>query len=112
MAKYFTPHKSLASAPRPISLDATWEPLDSQGRSLAIYEAYDTMVEEDKYPPSHDRRWAKSNFKSLFKKYPGAVDAIWENIVAIWRLETLQDLEITDIWRHHAMSWLVSCAHA
>ena len=109
MAKYFTPRKSLASAPRPISLDVTWEPLNSQGRSLVIYQAYDTMVEEDEYPLSHNRRWAKLNFKSLFKKYPEAADAISENIVAIWRLEMLQDLNITNIWRHHAMSWLVSC---
>ena len=67
MAKYFTPCKSLTLAPQKVSLNVSWELFDSQGRSLAIYQAYDMMVEEDKYPPSHDRRWVKSNFKSLFR---------------------------------------------
>ena len=73
-----------------------------------IYRAYEALVDKKSEPPHHDHSWAQSNFQNIFKSYPEVEGAIWENIVAFWHLETLQDHSYLEVWKHHAMSWLVS----
>ena len=108
MSLYFSPRKSLRTDPRTISLEQPWDPVDSRGKTVTIYRAYEALVDKKSEPPCHDRSWARSNFWNVFKSYPEAEGAIWENIVALWRLETLQDHSYSEVWKHHAMSWLVS----
>ena len=108
MSLYFSPHKSLQTDHRTISLEQPWDPVNSRGKTVVIYQAYKALVDKKSEPPHHDCNWARSNFWNVFKSYPEAEGAIWENIVALWRLETLQDHSYSEVWKHHAMSWLVS----
>lgn len=48
-------------------------------------------------------------FERVLRWHLKAAMAIWESIVAIWRLEKLpEDHGDSEIWQYHAMSWLVS----
>ena len=108
MSLYFSLCKSLQTDPHTISLEQPWDPVNSWGKTVTIYQAYEALVDKKSELPCHDRSWAQSNFWNIFKSYPEAEGAIWENIVALWHLEMLQDHSYLEVWKHHAMSWLVS----
>ena len=103
-----SPRKSLWTDPHTISLEQPWDPVDSWGKTVTIYWAYEALVNKKLELPRYNCSWAQSNFWNVFKSYPEAEGAIWENIIALWHLETLQDHSYSEVWKHHAMSWLVS----
>ena len=73
-----------------------------------VFEEYDALVRDNPAPTHLDKYWKKLTLDSLLDAHPKSGEAIWDSIVAIWRLEKLFMHAYKEIWGHHTIAWLVS----
>ena len=85
-----------------------WTPvLDEQ--KCAPYAAYDAIVEEEAIPNAIDNPgWDLESLEPEFAKMPNAKDALWEGVLALWRLNLVAEGGTHDeTWRKLVSAWLV-----
>ena len=37
--------------------------------------------------PRQDKPWMRTSFSDVFSKFPHTVEALWESVLALWRLK-------------------------
>ena len=94
---------------RKIDMTIPWQPIDSTGQKLAVSEEYEALVRENPTPTQLDHGW-ETTLEGLLREYPKTAEAIWDSLVALWRLEKLARRMSKGVWRDHALAWMVSVA--
>ena len=84
-----------------------WVPIGNNG-PLSPFRELDALERERRGSEKATGRWARSEFKDLFKTYLRIEDAYWETIVKLWQLSRLEDDADMEIWQDHFLAWLVS----
>lgn len=89
-------------------LSTPWTPT-LNGRKCASYGAYDQFVEEGASPnPIDDKPWAVENLNWQLEQRPDGKDALWEGILALWRLKLFEaEGANEETWRGLVSAWLV-----
>ena len=77
------------------------------GQKLAVFEEYEALVRTNPTPTHLDHGW-ETTLGGLLHAYPKTAEAIWDSLVALWRLEKLTKQMSKRIWRDHALAWMVS----
>lgn len=94
-----------------MSFTTPWKPSlhDIDLPSCGLVEGY---IVDDVKPSSQDsaqRPWSFSELSPVLNKHPPSKDALWECILAIWRLKLEEEKGSRDmVWRDHMKAWLVS----
>ncbi|KAF9648774.1 hypothetical protein BDM02DRAFT_3128859 [Thelephora ganbajun] len=93
-----------------MDLSTPWVP-SLNGKYLAPCSLIAELVENNATPLSfkwEHRAWSKRALKSDLNKYPEAVSALWESILAIWRLQVFEDDGLNNpVWTDHMVAWLI-----
>ena len=82
---------------RKIDLTIPWQPIDSTGQKLAVSEEYEDLVRENLAPTHLDHGW-ETTLEGLLHEYPKTAEAIWDLLVALWRLEKLARWMLKGVW--------------
>ena len=92
-----------------MSFATPWLPVFNNTQ-LALYPAYADLIEDAAVPVfKEDPEWSRRSFKALFDTAPQVEEALWEVILAIWRLRLVQTEGIKEeSWRKLVSAWLVS----
>lgn len=91
-----------------VSFDIPWVP-SFEGKILPPYRNYEVFVATKKRPDQKsDKQWTRATILSLTQSEPDAEDAIYESVLALWRLSRLADENLESIWQEYARAWLVS----
>ena len=109
MSNHFSPRTPIRVVRRKIDMTVPWQPIDSTGQKLAVSEEYDDLVRENPAPTHLDHGW-ETTLEGLLREYPKTAEAIWDSLVALWRLEKLARRMSKGVWRDHALAWMVSAA--
>lgn len=74
-----------------------------------VFEAYGWTVERDLQPdPISDAVWTRDQVFRQTEYLPLAADALWESVLALWRLRKVRPVRIDlDLWRQYVVAWLV-----
>ena len=90
-----------------ISYDTPWT-VSLDGRALGPYPAYSEMINSKKRPNLAEHAdWSTARVMPLLEEAPDAVDAIWECVLALWRLSRLADDCVDPEWPDYVSAWLV-----
>jgi hypothetical protein len=104
--------RNFCSSSSPMDILSTpWTPT-LHGNVCVPYPLYEDFIEEDPCPNlAQHATWAESTLDPELKKTPSGRAALWEGILALWRLTLLKDIGVFDaIWRCLMSAWLVrSC---
>lgn len=75
----------------------------------ASYPPYDEIVNEGAEPNSIENpHWARRNLEPELEKVPDGADALWEVVLALWRLKLLEETGgLDETWRNLVSAWLV-----
>jgi hypothetical protein len=86
-----------------------WTP-SYRDRTCAKYGPYEDEVEEGTQPKFRvEPTWARKALADELAKTPAAAEALWESILALWRLKELEDPGSNRLeWRLLVAAWLVS----
>ena len=89
-------------------LSIPWTPT-ANGELCDPYFAYDVIAEEGAQPnPFEDEQWDRNTLDSQLVMMPDGGDALWEGILALWRLRLVQEDGAFDrSWRTLVSAWLV-----
>jgi len=94
-----------------MDLSVPWVPT-TNGNVLRPLARYDEVVDSACAPvPRQDRPWVKTTYSDIFSKHPQAGEALWESVLALWRLKVVVPEEADvddDLWAEHVLAWLVS----
>jgi hypothetical protein len=93
-----------------MSFDTHWIPaLD--GNDLAPCTLFDDVVAEDAKPNSREDRhrdWSLKELGRVLDRHPASRDAVWETVLAIWRLREEETAGVLDeVWKMHLTAWMV-----
>ena len=85
-----------------------WVP-SVNGNACSPCVLYDPVVASGVVPnPWSDPDWARENLKMEFEGKPDAPAAVWEGILALWRLRLREkDGGGDETWRSVVSAWLV-----
>ena len=91
-----------------MDLSAPWIP-SIDGKACAPCALYDGVVMEDTRPNAREHSdWAQENLESRLGKTPAFREALWEGILALWRLRLQEEKGVHDVsWRNLVSAWLV-----
>jgi hypothetical protein len=92
-------------------LSTPWTPT-LHGNVCVPYPLYEDFIEEDPIPNCIEHTtWAESTLDPELKKTPSGRAALWEGILALWRLKTYEENGTNEeSWRNLVSAWLVrSC---
>ena len=97
-----------------MNLSSPWTPT-LNGIILPSLGRYQVVVDEDAKPYSRTAPgWDEKSIKTLIANIPQAGDALWETVLALWRLKLVEpsedEMEEDELWRNWVMAWLVSFA--
>jgi len=89
-----------------------WQPMLS-GERLPACDLIADIVSNDLHPNPHNpthRQWSKVHLTPSINRYPVEVrEALWECVLAIWRLQLKQEEGVCNSqWVCHMTAWLVS----
>ena len=93
------------------NLPTPWTPILA-GQECARYEPYDSIVDEGAMlNVFQDPDWVLKRLELELEKTPNGWDALWEGILALWRLKLCEKAGSNDPnWRNLMSAWLVrSC---
>ena len=90
-------------------LAVPWVP-NVNNKPLSRLEAYEEIREEGVVPNSFQHSsWTEKTHNLLLVNVPEGRDALWECVLAIWRLRLVKgDGPPGEIWKLHVVAWLVS----
>ena len=97
MSNHFSPRTPIRVVRRKIDMMIPWQPIDSTGQKLAVSEEYEALVRENPIPTHLDHGW-ETNLEGLLREYPKTAEAIWDSLVALWRLEKLAWQMSKGVW--------------
>ena len=87
----------------------SWVPI-WDGVVLPKFEPYEEMVADEVAPfGGKDPAWTKTTTFNELKNVPLGRDAIWQTVLALYRLKELESRETKGrIWQKLVLAWLVS----
>jgi hypothetical protein len=104
--------RNFCSSSSPMDILSTpWTPT-LRGNACASFPLYEDFIEEDPIPNCIEHTtWAESTLDPELKKTPSGRAALWEGILALWRLKTYEENGTNEeSWRNLVSAWLVrSC---
>ena len=94
-----------------LNLSIPWVP-SSNGEVLRPFDRLTEVVESKCTPiPSADKPWLRKTHEEVLSKFPNAAEALWETVLALWRLKITAPDEDSDpddvLWESHVSAWLV-----
>lgn len=95
-----------------VDLTTPWTPT-SHDRDEPLIDCVfiEDLIDDDAAPStrvSRNREWALSTLWPRLDESPQTKKAVWECVVALWRLREVEPRAIRDpIWQRHTLSWLV-----
>ena len=95
-----------------LNLSIPWVP-SSNGEVLHPFDRLTEVIESKCTPiPSADKPWLRKAHEEVLSKFPNAAEALWETVLALWRLKITAPDEDSDpddvLWESHVSAWLVS----
>ena len=94
-----------------MSFATPWKP-SLDGTDLPRCGLIEGLIADDLKPSSRDsdqRPWSLSELSLILNEHPPSKDALWECVLAIWRLKLEEEKGSRDtVWRDHMKAWLVS----
>ena len=89
-------------------LSTPWVPTLHK-HTCGSYTPYDEVVDENAEPnPIEHAQWARRNLESELEKAPDGADALWEVVLALWRLKLFEETGGPDeTWQKLVSAWLV-----
>lgn len=80
------------------------------GKVLSPCALYNRMVKAGDLPNSmQDPTWIRRALDPFVANVPEGADALWECVLALWRLKLMEEAGSDDeVWRLHVSAWLVS----
>lgn len=93
-----------------MDISTPWTP-SYEGKPCKPCAWYASVVEENIHPNCIQHAdWAQKNLEPQLGKRPLARDALWEGILALWRLSLQEgDGRKEESWRVLVFAWLVRC---
>jgi hypothetical protein len=85
-----------------------WKP-SFNGKTLPPCALYQRVVDADAKPHYRDDvAWTRESLKDLLDAAPAVSVALWESVLAIWRLsQEEEDGSEVETWRSLVVAWLV-----
>ena len=89
-------------------LSTPWTPTLDR-KECAPCAPYDTVVDEEATPNAiDDAAWTMEALELELEAAPDGKDALWEGILALWRLRLCEEKAIDDrSWKNLVSAWLV-----
>jgi hypothetical protein len=71
--------------------------------------AYDSLIKEGRAPvPETDPDWTRSKLEAFVPNLPEAVEPLWEMLLGLWRLRTVEKEDsATSTWERLVSQWMV-----
>lgn len=93
-----------------MDLSSSWSPKDELDHFQELFEIEENTLAPG---PATDPSWMRVTVKKALANVPDGFEAIWQSVLAIWRLKTLEvklegDSPIQILWMQHLSAWLVS----
>jgi len=99
----------IMAATNPNSMLAVpWTPV-LNGKEVSSCDLYNRVVEDEAKPAGkHDEDWLRRSLEVAFAEAPQGAEALWECMLAIWRLKVEEeDGSEDDTWKDLLCAWLV-----
>jgi hypothetical protein len=82
-----------------------------RGNHLVPCDLVKHLIEKNAQPPFWEpaqEAWSRDFLASELAKRPIATEALWESVLALWRLKVVEDVGTDDaIWVDHVEAWMV-----
>ena len=74
-----------------------------------IPTAYDSLIKEGRAPvPETDPDWTCSKLEVFVPNLPEAVEPLWETVLGLWRLRTVEKEDsVKSTWEKLVSQWMV-----
>ena len=82
MSYHFSPRTPVRIIRHKIDLTVPWQPIDSTGQKLAVFEEYEALMRANPAPTHLDHGWVIT-LDGLLHAYPKTAEAIWDSLVAL-----------------------------
>jgi hypothetical protein len=88
--------------------DTPWIPVYEK-KAIPLFKPYSDLVDEDEKPSfRNEPSWSRRGLEEELGEVPEASDALWESVLALWRLKVVQeDGSDSVIYQKHVSAWLV-----
>ena len=108
LSRFGSPDQQFFMSSMSSILTTPWTPV-LDGRRCARYAPYDEIVEEGAMPNAvHSPGWNLESLEPQLAETPDGKGALWEGILALWRLNLLAREGTNDEgWRNLVSAWLV-----
>ena len=95
-----------------VDLTTPWTPTSHNHNTPLVDCAFiEDLIDNDTKPSTRverDWEWARFTLQQELDKSPQTKDAVWECVVALWRLRQVEPIAFRDLmWQGHTLSWLV-----